>query len=144
MTQKSSSNEQLRNLSEALLNDVLALSEQELLAELQAEGRDPVIEAADIQQNIADALALSGKACLASAKAAVVATRGVPLSLKILTLSVDEKQHILRQFAANDTQLQKRLTMAARRGKGDAESELDSILRDLRDLGAIDDQGNPL
>ena len=33
--------------------------------------------------------------------------------------------------------------MAARKGEGASEREIDDILRDLRDLGAIDDQGNP-
>ena len=58
-------------------------------------------------------------------------------------LPISRKQEILAQFAANDGRLRDRMTMAARKGEGASEREIDDILRDLRDLGAIDDQGNP-
>ncbi len=34
--------------------------------------------------------------------------------------------------------------MAARKGEGMTEKEMDAILDDLRELGAIDDEGNPI
>ena len=40
--------------------------------------------------------------------------------------------------------LKSRLTMAARNGEGITEQEMDSILADLRELGVIDDEGNPI
>ena len=83
-----------------------------------------------------------GRSRLLAARQALDRTRQARSGENVVQLPLDRKQQILSQFAANDGQLRSRLTMAARQGVGASEREIDDILRDLRELGAIDDDGN--
>lgn len=131
----------LHNLADELAADLMGLSDAELLAEVEAEGLDPAAEAARVRATIAAALVQSGKARLAEAKVAVGQAR-VTTSTNIRPLRVQNRQAVLVGFANDDTKLKSRLTMAARNGEGITDGEMDSVLDDLRELGAIDDEGN--
>ena len=126
------------------LDEIDALSDEELLAEAREAGEDPERVAGELRSLIADLMKEQAKERLKSARASFNARRAAPAVGTADILSFEKKQAILQGFADNDGRLRKRLTMAARKGEGASEREVDSILQDLRDLGAIDENGNPL
>ena len=132
----------LHHLADELVADLLRLSDAELLAEAEAEGLDPEAEAARVRETITAAITGRGKARLKEARAALDAARGSALGRR-LPLRVHDRRAVLARFASNDDKLRQRLTMAARNGGGITDQEIDDILNDLRDIGAIDDEGNP-
>ncbi|WP_158918700.1 hypothetical protein [Caulobacter sp. S45] len=143
MTRKPEKKPNLFQFADALVDDLMALSDEELLEEFRKGGADPDALAKQIRENIDLKIAIDNKARLAKARDELNIMRAARAGSGIASLSMARKQQILGQFAANDGQLRQRLTMAARKGEGASEREVDDILRDLLDLGAIDDEGNP-
>jgi len=143
MTRKSHNKPDLFHFADALVDDLMALSDEELLGEVREEGADPEALAKELREKLEARIATENKARLARAREEMNAARAARASSGVVSLPLVRKQQILGQFAANDGQLRQRLTMAARKGEGASEREVDDILRDLLDLGAIDDEGNP-
>jgi hypothetical protein len=143
MTRKLTPKQTLLPLADALIEDWMTLSDEEVFAEFRDDGLDPEDVAAQLRAHIESLVAESGKSRLARARAGLASARADRASSSVFLLPISRKQEILAQFAANDGRLRDRMTMAARKGEGASEREIDDILRDLRDLGAIDDQGNP-
>lgn len=133
----------LDRLADELVADVMSLSDAELLAEIEAEELDPQIEAARLRAIVAAATAQSGRARLVAARAEIDRSAISPRS-KIHELPLRDRAAVLARFANDDAKLKSRLTMAARNGDGITEQEMNSILADLRELGAIDEDGNPV
>lgn len=131
----------LNRLLEELVDDLMNLSDAELLAELAADGLDVDAEAAAARDAIAGGVVRAGQLRLATARAAV--SRDRKARLVRTPLRADRRDAVLARFANDDSKLRSRLTMAARKGEGIAEKEMDAILDDLRELGVIDDEGNP-
>lgn len=143
MTRKPTPGQKLLPLADALVEDWMSLSDEEVFAEFRTDGFDPEVIASELRAHIHDLVAENGKARLARARERLAEARADRTTSNVLNLPISRKQEILAQFAANDGRLRDRMTMAARKGEGASEREVDNILRDLRDLGAIDDQGNP-
>lgn len=143
MTRKPDNRPDLFHFADALVEDLMALSDDELLGEVRNGGTDPEALAIELREKIEARIAADNKARLAMARDRMIAARAARASFGLVSLPLARKQQILGQFAANDGQLRQRLTMAARQGEGASEREVDDILRDLLDLGAIDDEGNP-
>lgn len=133
----------LNRLADELVADVMRLSDAELLAEVEAEGLDAEKEANRLRAMIAAATVQSGKTRLAAARAAIdqASSSARP---NIHQLPLKERAAVLARFANDDAKLKSRLTMAARNGDGITEQEMASIMADLRELGAIDEDGNPI
>ena len=132
----------LDRLADELVADVMRLSDAELLAEIEAEGLAPQKEAERLRAMVAMAMAQGGKVRLVAARAEV--DRSVKVGrTNIHQLPLRDRAAVLARFANDDAKLKSRLTMAARNGDGITEQEMDSILADLRELGAIDEDGNP-
>lgn len=132
----------LHRLLDEMADDLLNLSDAELLAELAADGLDVDAEAAAARSAIAGGVARAGQVRLAAARTAVSRDRKARVVRP--PLRADRRDAVLAHFANDDPKLKSRLTMAARKGEGVSEKEMDAILDDLRELGAIDDEGNPL
>jgi 3-oxoacyl-ACP reductase-like protein len=143
MTRNPTPGPKLLPFADALVEDWMTLSDEEVFAEFRADGFDPEVVAAELRAHIQGLVAENGKARLARARAGLGEARADRAASNVFNLSISRKQEILARFAANDGRLGERMTMAARKGEGASEREIDDILRDLRDLGAIDDQGNP-
>lgn len=143
MTRKPDNKPDLFQFADALVDDLMALSDEELLNEVREDGVDPEALAMELRDQIEARIATDNKARLARAREEMNAARAYRASSGVASLPLARKQQILGQFAANDGRLRQRLTMAARKGEGASEREVDDILRDLLDLGAIDDEGNP-
>lgn len=130
-------------LADELVADIMDMSDAELLAEIEAEGLNAEEEADRMRAMIAIATAQSGKLRLKAARAEIDRAAGTPRG-QVHQLPPRERAAVLARFANDDTKLKSRLTMAARNGEGITEKELDDILADLRELGAIDEDGNPI
>lgn len=143
MTRKPVHKPDLSHFADAIVDGLMSLSDEELLGEVREDGADPEALAKEIRTKIEARIAISAKARLTRAREEINSARAARVSSGVVSLPLARKQQILGQFAANDGQLRERLTMAARRGEGASEREVDDILRDLLDLGAIDDEGNP-
>jgi hypothetical protein len=133
--------EALVRLSDILAEDVLGASDTEIVAEAVERGRDPA-EDARAGRTLFERVALDvAKAKMAEAKAAVAATRGSRRAQP--QLSPDEARQTFEQIvAANDAELSRKLTMAARKGEGQSERDIAGIVEDLADLGALNGDGS--
>ncbi|MBS47315.1 MAG: hypothetical protein CMN60_06260 [Sphingobium sp.] len=143
MTRNPTPGQKLLPFADALVEDWMTLSDEEVFAEFRADGVDPDVVAAELRAHIQGLVTENGKSRLARARAGLAEARADRAASNVFHLPISRKQEILAQFAANDGRLRGRMTMAARKGESASEREIDDILRDLRDLGAIDDQGNP-
>ena len=132
--------EKLERLCNALADDLDALSDEELLAEIKEAGEDVDAIATRTGALIADAIANSGRRKLAAARAGYE-THKAGHRGNILQWPVERKRALIQQFARNDNALKQKLTLAARKGE-DTEADVDSFIEDLIDLGVIDDEGN--
>ena len=133
-------NPALYRLLDELADDLMGLTDAELLAETAADGIDQDAEVSAAKAAIAAGIARVGRERLAVAKAAVFRER----KARVVRPPVpnDRRGEVLARFAQDDVKLRGRLTMAARNGEGVTESEIDSILADLRELGAVDEKGD--
>jgi len=136
--------QKLLNLLDHLVLDLFSTSDEDIVAEALAGGLDPEAISAEVKSTMASACARAGKLRLAAARAQLNGVSALRSRPSITGLPAQKKDAILRRFAANDNPLQQRLTMAARNGDGLSEEEVDSVLLDLVELGAVDDQGNIL
>jgi hypothetical protein len=140
---------QLRRLVESMADDVFSITDEEFLAELGEtdESLDELTRRGEAA--ITRGIAESGRRKLTAARAGYQAAAArerdrAARRSNVIKLPIAEKRRILDRFAANDAELRARLTMAARHGKDGkiSENDLNAFLEDLRDVGAIDDEGN--
>jgi hypothetical protein len=142
MTGRKDANQKMVNLAEAMIEDLMQLSDDELLRELREDGEDVAGLSDDVAAIITAAAASHGKNLMARARANLDAARTSRGGGAVgNVLSLDEKRRVVARFAANDASLKDKLTMAARSGHALTESDLNSLLEDLYDLGAIDEGG---
>lgn len=132
--------EKLERLCNTLADDIDAMSDEELLAELKEAGEDADAIATRTGALVADAIVNSGRRRLAAARAGYKAQKAGQ-SGNILQWPVERKRALIQRFAENDSALKQKLTLAARKGE-DTEADMDSFIDDLIDLGVIDDEGN--
>ena len=125
----------LDRLATSLVDDILSMSDEELLAEARADGDDPK-ELAQTVQNILDrAIATCGKAKLAMAKKAVLESRQRhPLVSYLDPVTARRK---LDEILTKYPETHSKLTLAARKGEGLSDNDVLSMLRDLEELGLI-------
>ena len=138
--EKNEASEKLERLCNALADDIDAMSDEELLAELAEAGEDVDAIVDRTRTLIADAVAEVGRRKLVAARSGYEATQTGPRS-NVLQWPGNRKRELIQHFAENDAELEQKLTLAAREGK-DTEADMNSFIEDLIDLGVIDDEGN--
>lgn len=131
----------LERLSNALANDIDAMSDEELLAELEEAGEDASTVADRTRTLIADAVTKASRRKLAAARSGYEASQTSHQS-NILQWSMQRKRGLIQHFVQNNNEFEQKWTLAAREGK-DTEADMNSFIEDLIDLGVIDDEGNP-
>ena len=140
--EKNEASEKLEQLCNALADDIDAMSDEELLAELKGTGEDTDAIAERTGELIADAIAKVGRRKLATARAGYEAeTHQTVHGSNVLQWPVSRKRTLVQGFAQKYKELEEKLTLAARAGK-DTEADMDSFIEDLIDLGVIDDEGD--
>jgi hypothetical protein len=131
MTDERSADE-LRRLASALVEDVLASSDEEILLELEAEG----IAAAVVAAAAADIQAVEkklGGLRLQAAKQALAADRWSTRPRH--RFDAAEARFRLASAVARSGGSMKRLTIAARAGENIPDDDLDGLIQDAEELG---------
>lgn len=132
--------QKLDRLGDTLARDVDRLSDDELFREAAEAYGESEKAIAATRGIIEAAIAAHGKRRLAAAREAYVAHSERHRS-RVVDLPLDRKRALINQFASKDSDLQGKLTMAAR-NEEDQEADIDSFLEDLVELGVIDNEGN--
>jgi hypothetical protein len=132
-----SNREALDRLGDALVEDILAASDEAILAETKQDGEDPEAVADAMRALFEKVVAADGMARMATAKAAVAADRR--RSAAVIPLNPEAARRLLNRALARDPEVASKLTMAARKGKaGDlSDDEVRSLLEDFHELGAL-------
>jgi hypothetical protein len=123
--------EMLARLSKVMIEDILAASDERILAETREDGQDPATIAAATRAVFERALATSGKVLLAAAKAQVIADR--QRSATVIPLDPAAARERLARLLAR----QPNFTMAARKARSGelSDEEVFGLLEDLEELG---------
>jgi hypothetical protein len=127
----------LDRLNHALVDDILAASDEDILAEAREDGTDPEAVAAAMRALFEQTVSAGGKARLAAAKAAVAAERTRPAT--IIPLDPAAARRLLDRALARDPETASKLTLAARKAKGAvlSDEEVRGLLEDFQELGAL-------
>jgi hypothetical protein len=130
--------QKLDRLTDALIRDVDALSDEEVTAEVAADG--DVEKAANRVKNLVEsAISASGRRRLTKARQAYEAATA-KVRPKVIQLPLNRKKALIAQFA-DASAFPEKLTLAARNADN-TEADIDGLLQDLLELGVIDDEGN--
>lgn len=141
MTEKNGKERQaLIRLADAFADDILGLSDEELLAEFIDSHGDPVKNAADMRALFERTVIATNKRRLKAAQAAVTAKQssGMPT----LAIDIAGARRKLRQLLASNNPAQK-LTLAARKEDELSDADVLGMLDDLNELGVIPPKDEP-
>lgn len=126
--------EELRRLEEALIEDVLSASDDDILAEAEEDGINPVDNQAEMLRLVEAAELNAGKARMAAARAAASAVREAALPSGALRAGVPNAGQVQ---AANDLGASRELTLAARNGGDQSARDQEGVDEDLAELQAL-------
>ena len=125
----------LDRLAKSLVDDILSMTDEELLAEAKADGENPK-EIAQATRNIFDrAVTSCGKTRLAVAKRAVLGDRQRISS--VVRLDPSTARQKLEEVLTQHPETRSKLTLAARKGEGLSDEDVFGMLKDLEELGVI-------
>ena len=120
----------LDRLADALVDDILNASDEDILAEITEEHGDPARLAAEMRALFERTALEAGKAKLAVAKQAAAEARRKGAT--VLRIDPAEARRRYPRITAP-------LTLAARKGEGQSERDVDSAIEDLAELGAFEE-----
>lgn len=139
--EESDARRRLDRLTHSLAQDIDKMTEDELREEIREDIGDVETALSSIRAAIESGMQDGGRRRLEAARNAYEADmRSRPDT--VLNLPLEQKQKLVEKFAANDSDLREKLTLAAR-NEEDFEADIDSLLEDLVELGVLDDKGNP-
>jgi hypothetical protein len=123
--------EALQRLDKALIEDILTMSDDEILAEVREAGDDPEAVAAEARALFEKTVIATKKARLVTAKAAAAADRARPAP--DLPSDPTEARRLLERVLATHQDL----STAARKGRNAtlSDEEVFGLLQDIRDIG---------
>lgn len=142
MTKSRDHDLELARLEEELVDDIISLSDEELLAEAKKDGVDVAEIANRGREIVAKAIAAAGKEKLIAAQTAVKALRE-SAPLQVIQGSLQEKQKLIQAVIAKQSEGSAKLTLAARNARQVTENDVDQFLQDLIDLDLLGDDGQP-
>lgn len=141
---KLTSLEQLERLTDSLVNDIIELSDEEVLEEAKELFDDPSLEIERLKNIISNAVLKSAKTKLADAKNKVNQHKQQSTKSNVIPITIAQKRTAIQNFLTKDPELQQKLTLAARKGEGiQTENDIDGMFEDMLELGLIDENGNP-
>ncbi len=132
---------QLQRLTNALIEDILEATDDEIIEEAKEDYGNPKTSADEVRLLFHLAKTNTAKTKLRAAKYNLEASRTTELK-KILPFDMTEARNIVTKFAANDSDLQGKLTMAARMGEELSDQDIQGIIEDLIELGVLHEDGS--
>ena len=121
----------LDRLADALVDDILNASDEDILAEITEEQGDPEKLAAELRALFERTVLEAGRAKLAAARQAAAEARRK--GAVVLTIDPAGARRRHERMTAEPT-------LAARKGRGQSERDVDSAIEDLAELGAFDEE----
>lgn len=134
---KSDARDALDRLADALVDDVLGASDQEMLAEIREADGDPSKLADDMRALFERSVLAANKSKLAAAKTGAARAKAAPVHTAA-PMDIAAARKRLHEILQIPSTLQK-LTMAARKESELSDADVIGMLEDLRALGLIDD-----
>ena len=128
----------LNRLADALVEDILNASDEEVLAEAEEDGIDPGRLAGHLRDVFERAVADAGKQKLAAARQGAGNARR--LRARVVRIDHADARRRFEAMIAEDPKLTEKLTLAARKGEGQSDRDIDSAVEDLTELGAFDEE----
>lgn len=125
----------LDRLTDALVEDILATPDADLLKEERDAGNDPSEVAKAARALYERASILSAKKKLQAAKAALRAERRPRMEAPVRELDPAVARARLNALLEQHPETKTKLTMAARKGEGLSDADVQSMLEDLEELG---------
>ena len=130
----------LDRLADALVDDILNASDEDVLAEAEEDGIDPAKLAGHLREIFERAATKAGKAKLAAARRGAANVRR--LDARVVRIDPADARRRYDAMIAQDPKLTEKLTLAARKNEGQSERDIDSAIEDLAELGAFDEEDN--
>ncbi|MDP1644421.1 MAG: hypothetical protein Q8L71_02815 [Thiobacillus sp.] len=138
---KRNPSEELERLADALVEDILNATNQEILDEAQVDYGNAKVGADEIRALFQLARTKVAKGRLETARNGLAADRAKGMG-KVLPFDIAKSRQIVSKFAANDSELQGRLTMAARMGEELSDQDIQGIIEDMIKLGILTEDGS--
>jgi len=135
-TKKPTAQEELERIEDAFLDSLLNASGDELREEITAAGIDPDSCIAEVDATIAAAKAEYARNRLEEARAELAAWR--KRDAKANGTALDAARAKLDRIRSGDPELDKKMMLAARKGEGLSDSDMEGLLEDLAALEELE------
>lgn len=134
----------LNRLADALVDDILSASDEDILAEFRETHGAPDRNAAELRNLFEKSILVANKKRLVAAKAGAAAIRRPVRVSSTGPIDMQAARARLRAIA-NTPGIPQRVTLAARKENELSDNDILGVLEDLRELGVLppDDGGKP-
>ena len=129
----------LSRLREELAADVMDTSDEDIFLEVRDRGIDPEAAASRVASVLQRAILDSGKQKMTSARESLQSQKLV--NKRSDPIDISKARALLEKAVKSDANLQQRLTLAARNGESLPDSDVQSLVDDLLELGILNDEG---
>jgi len=135
-TKKNPEREGLDRLADALIDDIMNASDEEILEEFREDGGDPEQHADEMLALFEKSVTIANKRRLAEAAAAAAADCATAASKRpAVPIDIEEARRCLRAVRNNPNAPEK-LTLAARNESELSDADIIGLMEDLFELGA--------
>lgn len=128
----------LNRLADVLVDDILTSSDEEVLAEAEEDGIDAAGLAGNLREVFERTAMEAGRAKLTAARRA--AANAERSGARVVSIDRADARRRYDAMIAQDPKLTEKLTLAARKGEGQSDRDIDSAIEDLAELGAFDEE----
>lgn len=132
--------EELDRLADALVENILDATDQEILDEAQEDYGNTKSGADEVRALFQLAKTKVAKGRLEAARKGLAADQARAHG-KILPFDITRSRQIVTKFAADDSGLHGKLTMAARKGEELSDQDIQGIIEDMIELGILSEDG---
>lgn len=133
MKKTSKSHEMLQRLADALTEDVLSATDENILKDAAEDFADPALEVRNVKAIFEKARTTAGKERLKAAQDAV--RREKQTGGKVLSLNGAAARRKLDSILRDHPEASAKFTLAARKGQELSDTDVIGMLEDLRELG---------
>lgn len=130
---KHNHHELIERLTDALIEDILNASDEEILSELAEESGASKVEAGNVRKLFEKAQTMSAKKRLVAAREAIEQEK--PQRAKVIPLNSLQARRKLETILNEHPEETRELTLAARKGTDLSDADILGMLEDLQELG---------
>lgn len=138
---KQNHQELLERLTDALVEDILSASDEEILSEATEDYGDPKVEADKVRMLFEKTRAMTAKKRLVAAREAIEQEK--PEREKVIHLPPLQARRKLETLLHEHPEATSEFTLAARKGKDLSDEDVLGMLEDLQELGLYNPEDEP-